>query len=286
MLQHWTKDELASFELQMFQTPSAGTWVLQPSHVKVPHPGHCDVSNPISGEVGAAACSPMRIAAAMRCIVSNPISGEVGAAARQVYHGDSVHAWCVSNPISGEVGAAAACSIVELHYATLASFQTPSAGRWVLQRARRIFRMMSGTPVSNPISGEVGAATGVHRGLPPRSLVSNPISGEVGAATKKEVIGKYNSACMFQTPSAGRWVLQLSDRWEMNGQDIKVSNPISGEVGAVAGDGSQWGCEQRRVSNPISGEVGAAALFFAVPWLMARRFQTPSAGRWVLQLSR
>ncbi len=38
------------------------------------------------------------------------------------------------------------------------------------------------------------------------------------------------------------------------------------------------------VSNPISGEVGAAAAMDAVRGLLqARLFQTPSAGRWVLQ---
>ncbi len=40
------------------------------------------------------------------------------------------------------------------------------------------------------------------------SLVSNPISGEVGAAAK-ELNAWTCDAYKFQTPSAGRWVLQL-----------------------------------------------------------------------------
>ncbi len=37
------------------------------------------------------------------------------------------------------------------------------------------------------------------------------------------------------------------------------------------------------VSNPISGEVGAAAMMFLRRFPRVRSFQTPSAGRWVLQ---
>ena len=38
----------------------------------------------------------------------------------------------------------------------------------------------------------------------------------------------------FQTPSAGRWVLQLNVRVNKDGNKGVVSNPISGEVGAAA----------------------------------------------------
>ncbi len=37
----------------------------------------------------------------------------------------------------------------------------------------------------------------------------------------------------FQTPSAGRWVLQHENRWLAIWME-EVSNPISGEVGAAA----------------------------------------------------
>ncbi len=114
-----------------------------------------------------------------------------------------------------------------------AKFQTPSAGRWVLQRPHRGC-LAFGRLVSNPISGEVGAAaTCLYCNADTTDLVSNPISGEVGAAAclylandmawvtgfkphqrgggccsphscrKPDLV-----QCEFQTPSAGRWVLQ------------------------------------------------------------------------------
>ncbi len=39
----------------VFQTPSAGRWVLQHRHLPLVGEEGCQVSNPISGEVGAAA---------------------------------------------------------------------------------------------------------------------------------------------------------------------------------------------------------------------------------------
>ncbi len=165
------------------------------------------------------------------------------------------------------------------------TFQTPSAGRWVLQRWLRDSSEHSSSAVSNPISGEVGAAAGA--GLETESWQEE-----------------------FQTPSAGRWVLQLpshsgaqcseagfkphqrgggccSHRLSLrhHPRSGHVSNPISGEVGAAAkafakieryenrgfkphqrGGGccslAHGGARQERsirVSNPISGEVGAAA---------------------------
>ncbi len=69
-----------------------------------------------------------------------------------------------------------------------------------------------------------------------------------------------SESCLFQTPSAGRWVLQPAVKKELNAFVCDVSNPISGEVGAAA-------------SSTVTG------------WqTTARKFQTPSAGRWVLQL--
>ncbi len=63
-------------------------------------------------------------------------------------------------------------------------FQTPSAGRWVLQQSTEIINAITTTFVSNPISGEVGAAAGA----------------------KVPVFLTHGG--VFQTPSAGRWVLQ------------------------------------------------------------------------------
>ncbi len=64
----------------------------------------------------------------------------------------------------------------------------------------------------------------------------------------------------FQTPSAGRWVLQLEIQVKAVWCPGDVSNPISGEVGAAASSSVytfRW--FPSPVSNPISGEVGAAA---------------------------
>ncbi len=112
--------------------------------------------------------------------------------------------------------------------------------------------------VSNPISGEVGAAAVLVTTWIVAVLVSNPISGEVGAA-----------ACHAYA--------------EDHAPDRNVSNPISGEVGAAARfvDVFLWG--PYRVSNPISGEVGAAASEIETFLNELGVFQTPSAGRWVLQ---
>ena len=117
-----------------------------------------------------------------------------------------------------------------------------------------------------------------------RRHVSNPISGEVGAAAFPLTLTLTLSDEPFQTPSAGRWVLQPAaakkEQWNM----IIVSNPISGEVGAAALVQSALRRRPSKVSNPISGEVGAAARS-QVTWQVIGMalFQTPSAGRWVLQ---
>ncbi len=62
-----------------------------------------------------------------------------------------------------------------------------------------------------------------------------------------------------------------------------VSNPISGEVGAAAQVVEAKGLDLDIVSDPISGEVGAAAPFWVFFGGIIWEFQTPSAGRWVLQ---
>ncbi len=98
--------------------------------------------------------------------------------------------------------------------------------------------------------------------------VSNPISGEVGAAVQ-EVQEWLLFEQEFQTPSAGRWVLQQRASAYRPSSSIAVSNPISGEVGAAAQVAAKAQHDQLRlVSNPISGEVGAAAykgMFIIMP---------------------
>ncbi len=114
----------------------------------------------------------------------------------------------VSNPISGEVGAAA-FSVILLGGLGVGLFQTPSAGRWVLQPCGNKHVAASFEEFQTPSAGRWV--------LQPSSLslpfsfwpsVSNPISGEVGAATVEAEIEPAELAYLFQTPSAGRWVLQ------------------------------------------------------------------------------
>ncbi len=62
--------------------------------------------------------------------------------------------------------------------------------------------------------------------------VSNPISGEVGAAAFVDGTPE-EEEFVFQTPSAGRWVLQPKKLGLVTIR-VLVSNPISGEVGAAA----------------------------------------------------
>ncbi len=135
-------------------------------------------------------------------------------------------------------------------------FQTPSAGRWVLQHPW----WYPGSPrgqVSNPISGEVGAAAKHHDGDPGGGkVVSNPISGEVGAAAS---IG-----------SASVTLWRCFKPHQRGGGCCSWPFP-----GDLAG---HW-----HVSNPISGEVGAAAGLTPPAVSSTASFQTPSAGRWVLQ---
>ncbi len=119
----------------------------------------------------------------------------------------------------------------------------------------------------------------------PTVRVSNPISGEVGAAASDEVDSRDMLLREFQTPSAGRWVLQQfyavkrgqnvwefqtpsAGRWvlqpvvvrdELWKAGAEFQTPSAGRW--VLQPASRFGTEgeSRSVSNPISGEVGAAA---------------------------
>ncbi len=242
--------------------------------------------------------------------VSNPISGEVGAAAFTPVGCFLSDGYCVSNPISGEVGAAAA---LPQHppRSHQPSFQTPSAGRWVLQPSlvllcsvaswsfkphQRGGGCCSGVydievlghrkQVSNPISGEVGAAAADFSGsdITGADFVSNPISGEVGAAALRQGVGGYREGYRFKPHQRGGGCCSLGGPGTGYLVRRKVSNPISGEVGAAA---SSYGTEDTNWTRFKPHQRGGGCcstledklLHAAIAW-----FQTPSAGRWVLQL--
>jgi hypothetical protein len=88
-----------------FQTPSAGRWVLQPPATPAKLSGFSTGFKPHQRGGGCCSSATVDLDASGRP-VSNPISGEVGAAAHD-YHAFDPHDVGVSNPISGEVGAAA-----------------------------------------------------------------------------------------------------------------------------------------------------------------------------------
>ncbi len=88
-------------------------------------------------------------------------------------------------------------------------FQTPSAGRWVLQLDRRYQAFTGQVVFQTPSAGRwVLQPTNVTTGSRSLLPVSNPISGEVGAATPGRSARPSATLPSFQTPSAGRWVLQ------------------------------------------------------------------------------
>ncbi len=191
------------------------------------------VSNPISGEVGAAArntflrlphgspsfkphqrgggCCSARWETSPRDLlelVSNPISGEVGAAADSVKIGNMYIQAQFQTPSAGRwVLQLNALAEVAPH---AGKFQTPSAGRWVLQPAEAMAALREAADVSNPISGEVGAAARKLRRTQRRRLQGfKPHQRGGGCCSEKVFIEKFLARIQFQTPSAGRWVLQL-----------------------------------------------------------------------------
>ncbi len=269
----------------VFQTPSAGRWVLQPF---------------------GSLCNRYQSS-----VVSNPISGEVGAAAS--WRGSATA--CLSTSFKPHQRGGGCCSqlnnkfkreIAELE------FQTPSAGRWVLQLAAALVKFFDGLVVSNPISGEVGAAAWKTPTLSrwwrsfkphqrgggccskssgpdehPRVHVSNPISGEVGAAADSgSILGadwrdgfkphqRGGGCCskafaafanaarlLFQTPSAGRWVLQHALERRRLQSFCQFQTPSAGRWVLQQGHRPPSRDVVSIVSNPISGEVGAAAYSF------------------------
>ena len=193
------------------------------------------VSNPISGEVGAAAGHHVRCKSWRECLFQTPSAGRWVLQLRRLWQ-TKIALTPVSNPISGEVGAAAP-RYLEGHFRSPCRFQTPSAGRWVLQHALRLPTIHSRIQFQTPSAGrwvlQHAHFVWQHR---PHLRVSNPISGEVGAAAGTRRSQTRSGAAMFQTPSAGRRVLQLAftDPSLLSEGVAEVSNPISGEVGAAA----------------------------------------------------
>ncbi len=164
------------------------------------------------------------------------------------------------------------------------SFQTPSAGRWVLQQSLP-GRGRLCSPVSNPISGEVGAAAGsIVQMVAATDGFQTPSAGRwvLQLDTQFQLL---LLLLEFQTPSAGRWVLQRlrlgfhptytpSFKPHQRGGgccsrclQVRCRSRLSSFKPHQRGGGccsqayQSSGSDHRHVSNPISGEVGAAARF-------------------------
>ena len=88
-------------------------------------------------------------------------------------------------------------------------FQTPSAGRWVLQPEDATSEI-GNLPVSNPISGEVGAAAAGRKVIGfGKGTAEGFQTPSAGRWVLQPIICEVNNLLTeFQTPSAGRWVLQ------------------------------------------------------------------------------
>ncbi len=139
-------------------------------------------------------------------------------------------------------------------------------------------------------------------------LVSNTISGEVGAAA---IAFEYviNLPSQFQTPSAGRWVLQPNQNDPSNQGDLLFQTPSAGRWvlqhtptltretrhGSFKPHQRGGGCcsAVARVSEvhhlvkfqtPSAGRWVLQPFFIVSAMVLDAKFQTPSAGRWVLQL--
>ncbi len=265
-----------------FQTPSAGRWVLQHGNVRTALSCDVSVSNPISGEVGAAAVPGCYGRRSQASRVSNPISGEVGAAAWD-HRPDRVDSeYMFQTPSAGRwvlqlknIG-----NLISLYSA----FQTPSAGRWVLQQKAWHDRRDYWFRVSNPISGEVGAAADANcKGGWDDNDSFKPHQRGGGCCSVEGARAVYATA-EFQTPSAGRWVLQLRPGFAPSLGHL-VSNPISGEVGAAAIEEKSHEVDQQAGFKPHQRGGGCCSPSPPrVSRSMVLAFQTPSAGRWVLQL--
>ncbi len=145
---------------EMFQTPSAGRWVLQ-----------------------------LRAMLEHQSVMAKFQTPSAGRWVLQLRGGRRGYGHCrgVSNPISGEVGAAATRPTSKSS-PLAASFKPHQRGGGCCSPRPGQGPRRGEEAVSNPISGEVGAAAQQHAPWSGhrQQHVSNPISGEVGAAAYKE----------------------------------------------------------------------------------------------------
>ncbi len=273
----WTK---AKELIGMFQTPSAGRWVLQPTHKWYNNRMQTEFQTPSAGRW-----------------VLQPFSALTSGRPTTSFKPHQRGGGCCSAPTSALTGRAP-------------KFQTPSAGRWVLQLETFLNELGVAFGGFKPHQRGGGCCSLL---LMQRRHSNNssfkPHQRGGGCCSPAPAAEVEVAAVTFQTPSAGRWVLQLRLCACCVFRYPLVSNPISGEVGAAAtvgvrqraqtescfkphqrgggccsrGPGAQAWSPLRKVSNPISGEVGAAAPLRCWHGLLGQRFQTPSAGRWVLQ---
>ncbi len=215
-----------------FQTPSAGRWVLQPEALGDVENRIQGVSNPISGEVGAAATYGMT-KSLKAYEVSNPISGEVGAAAWALAR----RRWVRSERFKPHQRGGGCCSCDPWDAINdRLEFQTPSAGRWVLQLKAIVSLPTYSQEFQTPSAG--------------RWVLQQP-----------ELVERTFLLCKFQTPSAGRWVLQRDyPGWRGRGS-VGVSNPISGEVGAAA-----RGAQSAKILRLGQFQTPSAGRWVLQPW--------------------
>ncbi len=194
----------------MFQTPSAGRWVLQPGTVSTSF--RCTDAGFKPHQRGGGCCSDKNCCEDYANV--------------DLFQTPSAGRW-VLQPVTTKATLSALLACFKPHQrgggccsfaAELAEwescdeFQTPSAGRWVLQLENKLVTVRGNSWFQTPSAGRwvlQRAPDELLQGL--ITLVSNPISGEVGAAARA-VQGRGRSGSVrFQTPSAGRWVLQREE---------------------------------------------------------------------------
>ncbi len=216
--------------------------------------------------------------------VSNPISGEVGAAAGVVEEkapakpaGFKPHqrgGGCCSSSMSWELPLAGAhsfkphqrgggcCSVAWLQgpAVIIEGFQTPSAGRWVLQ-----------------LGGLLAWAT-----ILCRRVFQTPSAGRWVLQRPLGWLGSRTPTC-FKPHQRGGGCCSGA-LCGARGAPVEVSNPISGEVGAAAT--RQRNLLRKKCSGFKPHQRGGGCCSSSLGGNKTRRltvFQTPSAGRWVLQ---
>ncbi len=105
------------------------------------------------------------------------------------------------------------CSYIERVKSLIAEieFQTPSAGRWVLQRCQELAPAASDRQFQTPSAGR-WVLQRVSRPMWPFAATRfkpHQRGGGCCSQTPETLRFLFNVSAKFQTPSAGRWVLQL-----------------------------------------------------------------------------